>query len=66
MRDKYIFEFIRDYDKSRLKIIFIILKCAHNITKDLTNTLSWKDLPVFTMWTFYAFYNIEDTSFVLG
>lgn len=40
MRDKYIFEFIRDYDKSRLKIIFIILKCAHNITKDLTNTLS--------------------------
>lgn len=36
------FEFIRNYVKSGLKIIFIILKCAHNITKDLTNTVSLK------------------------
>lgn len=52
MRNKYIFEFIRNYMKSGLKIICIILKCAHNITKDLTNILfPWKDLLVFTMWT---------------
>lgn len=30
------FEFIRNYVKSGLKIIFIILKCARNVTKDLT------------------------------
>lgn len=42
MRNKYIFEFTRNYVKSGLKIIFIILKCAHNITKDLTNTVSLK------------------------
>lgn len=36
------FEFIRNYVKSGLKIIFIILKCAHNMTKDLTNTLFLK------------------------
>lgn len=27
------FEFIRNYVKLGLKIIFIILKCAHNITE---------------------------------
>lgn len=42
MRNKYMFEFIRNYVKSGLKIIFIILKCAHNMTKDLTNTLFLK------------------------
>lgn len=36
------FEFIRNYVKSGLKIIFIILKCAHIMTKDLTNTLFLK------------------------
>jgi hypothetical protein len=36
------FEFIRNYVKSGLKIIFIILKCAHNMTKDLTNSLFLK------------------------
>lgn len=36
------FEFIRNYVKPGLKIIFIILKCAHNMTTDLTNTLFLK------------------------
>jgi hypothetical protein len=32
------FEFIRNYVKTGLKIIFAILKCAHNMTKDLANS----------------------------
>lgn len=48
----YMFEFIRNHAKLGIKIIFIIFRCAHSITKDLNNTLfSWKDLLVFTTWT---------------
>lgn len=33
------FEFIRNYVKLGLKIIFIDLKCVYNIIKDLINIL---------------------------
>lgn len=57
------FEFIRNYVKSGLKIIFIILKRAHNMTADLTNTLSLKrslSVPCVNL------NNIEEIHFVLG
>lgn len=43
------FEFIRNYAKSGLKIIFIIFKCAHNITKKLTNIVFLKRSSVHHM-----------------
>lgn len=54
------FEFIRNYVKLGLKIIFIILKCAHNIT-DLTNTIFVRRSQCSC-----EPYNIEEIHSVLG